>query len=73
METKGKIHKAPMRSKFGKVSIVLTDGNKGSLCCKDAFKDGNKWRALRKIKTKVFGSKEATVGAPGLEVRIYAE
>lgn len=62
-----------MRPRFGKVYIVLTDGNEGSLCSKDAFKVGNKWRALRKIKTRVFRSKEATVGAPGLEVRICAE
>lgn len=62
-----------MRTGFGNVSFVLTIGSEGSLCCKDACKDGKKWMALRRIKIGVFGFKEATTGALGLEVRICGE
>lgn len=58
-----RIHKAPVRSRFGKkVSFVLKDGSESSLCGTDnACKDSKKRMTLQKIKTEVFKLKEATV------------
>lgn len=41
--------------------FVLTNGSKGSLCCKDACKECNKWMTLWKIKKGVLRSRETAV------------
>lgn len=47
-DKEGRTHKAPVR--FG---FVLKDGSEGSLCCKNAHKDDNKWMVLWRTKTGV--------------------